>query len=102
MVITNFLSCRPFPLPQFELAPLDFEEERLTELAELLLDDPLSQASIASNVVAIHDADSCPGRMQARIERHLETRDAAHPKTEPITPAEELQQALADLRRSIG
>ena len=103
MVISNLLRRRTFALADFQLAPLEFEEERLAELAELLLDDPISQASVASNVVGIRTAaGSCPAEMRERIERHLEAKDAAHPLVDPLTPGQELQQALADLRRSIG
>jgi hypothetical protein len=102
MVFARLLARRSFALPEFDLAPLEFCEGNIAELAELLLDQPLPSKPIAPNVVAIRNAIPSPGEMRERIERHLESRDAAHPLVQPSTPAEELRQALADLRRSIG
>ena len=88
--LTRLLGRRAFPLPQFDLAPLAFE---LGRPARDEVPDP----------VAVPPAPRTPGEMRASIERHL--RLAKREDDAPLLEqdaVEELREALAELRRSIG
>ena len=100
--LPDLFARRTFSLAEFELAPLDFTAEVTSELAELLLDQPIAAAEPSSTVVAFPRAVPTPGEMHRSIERHLEARDAAVPAASSASPAEELRLALAELRRSLG
>ena len=99
--LPDLFARRTFSLAEFELAPLDFTAEVTSELAELLLDQPIAAAEPSSTVVAFPRAVPTPGEMHRSIERHLEARDAV-PAAASASPAEELRLALAELRRSLG
>lgn len=74
--------------------PTDGEEE------PLLLDDVLGELEPDSRVVRLFDAASAPtpGQLKSRIDRHL---DRAIPQNHGLDAAQALQEALAELRRSI-
>ena len=96
MMLLHRLSRRGrFRLPQFDLAPLRFALEEEPE--ELLLDAPLATPGQAP-VQHLVRPNSTPGELVNSIERHLESRRA----NPPADAAEELKNALADLRRSLG
>jgi hypothetical protein len=67
---------------------------------ELVLDDILAKLGPQSRVVRLFDpaAMPTPGQLNARIERHLQ---AEKPPAAPTDAAEDLYQALSDLRRSL-
>jgi hypothetical protein len=79
-------------LSRFQLSALEFEE-----LAELLLEQPV-EPSTAS---AAHPLPTA-GELRQSIERHLQARDASSRSQEQVSPAEELNNALRDLRYSLG
>jgi hypothetical protein len=67
---------------------------------ELALEDELPQPAPDSRVVRLFDASAMPtpGQLQARIDGHL---SEAGPPIAPPDASQALQQALADLRRSL-
>lgn len=88
--LTRLLGRRAFPLPQFDLAPLAFELGRSPE------EKP-------SNTKAVAPPPRTPGEMRETIERHL--RLARRADDQPLLEqdaVDELREALAELRRSIG
>ena len=97
--MTRILPRRHFRLREFDLAPLAFEMDADTEEGELLLDRVVSRSDDQPGVVAL--AAPTAGELHASIERHL--RSADRPCKPPETDArDELRDALAELRRSLG
>lgn len=85
--LTRLLSRRQFPLPQFDLAPLAFE------IGCAPADDPVEVDSIPRT----------PGEMRESIERHLRLVRAED--EQPLLEhdaVDELRDAIAELRRSLG
>lgn len=80
-----------FRLGQFELAPLDFDAD------ELVLDEIISEYERDPRVVPIY-AGAAPGELCDRIEKHFHAEVA---QRHSRTAADELSDALAELRRSI-
>jgi len=98
--LTRLLSRREFQLRQFDLAPLAFELQHDDD--ELLLDRPFVAVGGESNVVALPDPARTPGELRESIERHLRlVRDDGPPLLEQDA-VDELREALAELRRSLG
>jgi hypothetical protein len=93
-LLGRILAPRQFHLTPFDPAPLEFEPE------PLLLEAVVGQAS-PTNVVAFPQGIPTAGELHARIERHLCGKSTA-PSGEPVSPADELREALAELRRSLG
>jgi hypothetical protein len=99
-----------FALGEFTLGEVPVEEAAeliLTEAdllrppaAELVLDDALPQPAADSRVVQLFDrtAMPAPGGLQSRIDCHF--RNASPPNSSPDA-SQSLQQALAELRRSL-
>jgi len=94
MPLTDLLRPRRnFPIPPFELPPLEFEAED-----ELLLDsivESIGPVAPASEILPAATA----GELRDRIETHLRVAGERQPETDA---AEELRLALAQLRRSLG
>jgi hypothetical protein len=69
---------------------------------ELLLDDPLPQAPPGSRVVQLFQPSTMPtaGELQARIVQHLGSKEPL--AALPADDSDELFEALASLRRSLG
>ena len=91
-ILDQILAPRAFPLPPFELVPLEFDQGG--EPDELLLDQPVSQRS-PSAPCSVPTA----GELRESIERHLRGDGAG---TRRADAADELRNALADLRRSLA
>ena len=84
---------RAFTLPDFELAPLDFianDDLVLDEVVASLGPEP-ERSTLA--------AVPTPGELRQSIERHLR---AVEPPVPAADATDELRDALAQLRRSIG
>ena len=90
---------RKLPLPAFNLAPLAFEMAEAED--ELLLDRVVSRPGNSPGVVALGAPMPTPGQLQASIERHLREAKRAS-EDAPQDARDELRNALAELRRSIG
>ncbi len=112
---------RPFPLTEFEQAPLETQLSALSELLEqadvvgiveqlgaapqgkreiedeLVLDDVLDAIESDSRVVRLFEANDTAGEMHVRIDRHLRS----GPRQALPDAAQELHDALAALRRSL-
>ena len=88
--LTRLLSRRQFPLAQFDLAPLAFELGR-----------PCEDERAGTSVPQPHPIT--PGEMRESIERHLRLikREDDSPLLEQDA-VDELREAIAELRRSIG
>jgi hypothetical protein len=88
--LTSLLSRRQFPLAQFDLAPLAFELGRSCEGEQA-----------GNSVPQPHPIT--PGEMRESIERHLRLikREDDSPLLEQDA-VDELREAIAELRRSIG
>ena len=90
MAFTRLLSRRQFPLAQFDLAPLAFE-----------LGHAGGEEQVETTAQASHPIT--PGEMRESIERHL---SLVRPKDDsPLLEqdaVDELREAIAELRRSIG
>ena len=86
--LTRLLSRRQFPLAQFDLAPLAFELGRSCE-------DERAGTGVPRPIT--------PGEMRESIERHLRLvkREDDSPLFEQDA-VDELREAIAELRRSIG
>jgi hypothetical protein len=85
--LTRLLSRRNFPIPQFDLAPLAFE------LSRAPADAPGDTAPLPGT----------PGEMRESIERHL--RLVRSEDEQPLLEQDavnELRDAIAELRRSLG
>ncbi len=95
--LNRLLARRSFRLPQFQVGTLEFER-----LAELLLQDPAQSSEAASNVVAISRATPTAGELRDSIERHLQARDGSTTDRPAVSPAEDLKNAVAELRGSLG
>lgn len=80
-----------FRLRQFELVPLKFEPD------ELVLDEIVSEYERDPRVVPIYTG-AAPGELRDRIEKHFH---AEAPQRHSRIAADELADALAELRRSI-
>lgn len=99
-LLTWLFGRREFPIPQFDLAPLAFELKR--EEDELILNEASADWEDDANVVAIRREPRTPGEMRESIERHLRlARDDGPPLLEQDA-VDELREALAKLRRSLG
>lgn len=90
---------RKLPLPAFDLAPLAFEMAATDD--ELLLDRVVSRPGESPDVVALSAPMPTPGQLHASIESHLRTAERA-PEAAATDARDELRNALAELRRSIG
>lgn len=88
-----------FSLPPFELAPLEFEVEAGEPLDELLLDEVVASIGRDADAVAVTQPMPTAGELRDSIERHL--RGSRH-GAPAVDAADELRQALAELRRSIA
>ena len=97
--LTRFFPRRHFRLSEFDLAPLAFEMESDWEEGELLLDRVVSRSADRPGVVAL--AAPTAGELHASIERHLRSSDRQCKPAEPDA-RDELRDALAELRRSLG
>lgn len=86
---------RPDASPAFVPIALTFEEE-----TELLLDEPLAAPPQASRVVRLFGSMQTPCEMREAIERHLGVQSQAAQPAPDAT--EDLREALAQLRRSVG
>ena len=93
-------------LPEAPEELLLSDEDRLVAspaaaTGELLLDDVLAELAPDSRVVRLFDraAMPTPGELQARIDRHLDSRGQV-PRPQPDASVA-LHDALADLRRSL-
>lgn len=93
MPINPFRPRRAFSLPEFELAPLDV----LLEDA-LVLDDVVASIGPEPDRSPLIEVPTA-GELRQSIERHLRAGNAPTP---PSDSADELRDALAQLRRSIG
>jgi hypothetical protein len=100
--LTRFLARRDFPLPQFDLAPLAFELRQRADEDELLLDRAVTALADQSNVVALATGSRTPGELHESIERHLRTARDGGPPLLAQDVVDELRDALAELRRSLG
>lgn len=80
--------------------PLD---ERLDDLAELLLDDPLPAPAPGSRVVQLFPDRPMPSpsELRQRIDRHLGMERGLH-RPEPADASDSLRQALDELRESLA
>ena len=79
---------RAFALPHFELPPLEFEDD------ELLLDQAVAEPT------PVHESPRplpTAGELRESIERNLQGSDRPR-----FDASDELREALADLRRSLG
>lgn len=90
---------RVFPLPPFELAPLEFESEVQSGEDELLLDEPVAAVGPVRAAVPYIRLVPTAGELRDRIEQHLRANQGSAPRADA---ADELRAALADLRRSLG
>jgi hypothetical protein len=83
-----------------ELVLTDADRLNASTSDELVLEDELPQPASDSQVVRLFDPSAmpAPGQLQARIDRHL---SEAGPPTAPPDASQALQEALADLRRSL-
>lgn len=97
--LNRLFSRRHFRLSDFDLAPLAFEMESDWEEGELLLDRVVSRNAGQPGVVVL--AAPTAGELHASIERHLGSRRGA-PETLNNDAREDLRDALAELRRSLG
>ena len=97
--MTRILPRRNFRLSEFDLEPLAFELTAHLEEGELLLDRMISRNEQTPGVIAL--AAPTAGELHASIERHLQ---ASERLSQPAAPdaREELREALAELRRSLG
>lgn len=99
-LLTRLGRSRRFPLPDFELASLEFEVgPALAELGELLLDEPIEQDQAVPGVVTMIQRVPTPGQLSASIDQHLNDREGA---AAAAGAAEELRSALAELKRSLA
>ena len=85
-IFDQLFARRAFPLPPFDLVPLEFDED--CKVGELLLDQP------AAPSCAVPTA----GELRESIERHLRGAGSGAPRTDA---ADELRDALAALRRTL-
>ena len=89
---------REFRLPTFAPAPLEFDSDGAGS-DSLLLDDVVTRIGpAASSQTARETLVPTPGELQARVERHLRDSRAAAAGADA---ANELRDALAELRRSV-
>ncbi|HWI76162.1 MAG TPA: hypothetical protein VNS53_03670 [Sphingomicrobium sp.] len=100
--LTRLFARGEFPLPQFDLAPLAFELQQEAGEDELLLDRAITAVDDRSNVVALAPASRTPGELHESIERHLRTARDGGPPLLAQGVVDELRDALAELRRSLG
>ena len=91
-ILDQLFARRAFPLAPFELVPLEFDKEH--EAGELLLDQPVTHVA-PSTPCAVPTA----GELRESIERHLRDAEAGARRTDA---ADELRNALAELRRSLA
>lgn len=85
---------REFTLPPFALGPLEFESDDA-----LLLDSIVVPATASANEPSSSERYPTAGELHESIERHLRSNTD---RERPGEAAEELREALAQLRRSIG
>lgn len=87
---------RQFPLPPFELTPLEFEPNNVLVLDEVI-------ASIGPEP---EGAESAPaptaGELHAKIERHLRSVEVPESGPAEADAADELRAALAQLRQAVA
>lgn len=98
-LLYRLLSKRGYKLTQFELAPLEFVGDVDESRDELLLDDVVASIAAHPGVVPLVRPMPTAGELQASIERHLH---GSKDPTPPMDPADELRNALAELRRSLA
>ena len=92
-ILDQLLSRRTIPLRSFELVPLEFDEG--CEAGELVLDQPVTH--VAPSAPSAPCAVPTAGELRESIERHLCSAGGAR-RTDA---ADELRNALAELRRSL-
>lgn len=97
-LMLSFWPPSQFSLPPFELAPLEFEAQAGEPFDELLLDEVVARIGPDADAVAVTQPMPTAGELRDSIERHL--RGARH-NAPAVDAADELRQALAELRRSI-
>jgi hypothetical protein len=100
--LTRLLARRQVPLPQFDLAPLAFELQHPAQEGEFVLDRPLTDFDGHANVIALPGAARTPGELRESIERHLRISSDDDAPLLAQDAVDELREALAELRRSLG
>ena len=95
-LLTRLLARRTFRLPQFDVGALEFDQ-----LAELMLQDPVRSSVPPSKVVSLSRAAPTAGELRDSIERHLQAKGGPVPAAPALSPADELKNALAELRSSL-
>ena len=100
--LTRLFARRDFPLPRFDLAPLAFELRNAGDKGETLPDRPLIASDAGSNVVALPASARTPGELRESIERHLRISSDDDAPLLAQDAVDELREALAELRRSLG
>lgn len=88
---------RDFPLPSFELPPLEFDDAA-GEADELLLDEVIVQIAPPPRAELSPPLPTA-GQLRESIERHLRGESRGGRRADA---ADELRHALAELRRSLG
>jgi hypothetical protein len=97
-VLHRLLPKREFRLPPFELVPLEFDAVGDEQPGELLLDEAVAILASAAAEDSEGLAMPTPRELKASIEHHL--RDDSENRTRSDA-AEELRNALAELRRAV-
>jgi hypothetical protein len=92
-------SKRPFRLPPFQAAPLEFEPWAHSSEDELLLDAVVNKLAPVPPSIPHLRLVPTAGELRERIEHHLRASQGSAPREDA---ADELRAALADLRRSLG
>ena len=98
--LSKLLAAREFTLPPFDLEPLAFELRSSAEEDELILDRIVSVGDGQPNVIALSRPVPTAGELHQSVERHLGR--AGEAPARAADGADELREALADLRRSLG
>ena len=99
--LTRLFARHGFSLPHFDPAPLSFELQGPADEDELL-DRAITAVAGRPNVVALAPASRTPGELHECIERHLHTARDGDPPLLAQDAVDELRDALAELRRSLG
>lgn len=99
--MSRLFARREFTLPPFDLKPLEFELRSAAEPDELLLDRVVATSGGGANVVSLSKPLPTPGELRETIESHLNAARTADAAQAP-DPADELRNALAELRRSLA
>jgi hypothetical protein len=88
---------RTFRLPPFELTALEFELEQDEE--PLLLDEIAAEVGAQAPAIRLVHPSPSAGELHKSIERHLSGSNGDHRR---VDTAEELRDALAELRQSLA